>query len=210
MEFNMAWFWEAIGESTNFNIFIKDKQWAKENFEAFIEKEAYKYIVVKAFKITEGEENKSIDNYGDIWDYLTDRAIEYEKEHPEDISIEDCEDSDSDSTDDEEGTESQWHCDQHEDHPLLHDGLGGYNCSLCDEKEAKVQATLKTYEPTEENGVLGGVARTEPWKRPTVCDVPCERRTMNGRSWWKNQGYNSPCGCAWNALEKYVRNSLMD
>jgi hypothetical protein len=183
MEFNMAWFWEAIGESTNFNIFIKDKQWAKENFEAFIEKEAYKYIVVKAFKITEGEENKSIDNYGDIWDYLTDRAIEYEKEHPEDISIEDCEDSDSDSdsTDDEE-----------------------------DEKEAKVQAILKTYEPTEENGVLGGVARTEPWKRPTVCDVPCERRTMNGRSWWKNQGYNSPCGCAWNALEKYVRNSLMD
>jgi hypothetical protein len=100
MEFNMSWFWEAIGESTNFNIFIKDKKWAKENFEAFIEKEAYKYIVVKAFKVVEGKENESIDNYGSIWDYLTDQAIEYEKEHPEDISIEDCEDSDSDSDSD--------------------------------------------------------------------------------------------------------------
>ena len=30
----------------------------------------------------------------------------------------------------------------------------------------------------------------------TPCNPPCEKRSMLGRSWWKNQGYNSPCGCA--------------
>ena len=30
----------------------------------------------------------------------------------------------------------------------------------------------------------------------TPCNPPCTPREMIGRSWWKNLGYNSPCGCA--------------
>jgi len=64
---------------------------------------------------------------------------------------------------------------------------------------AKVQADLKTYEPTIVNGCLGG---DEVYTRPLPCKTPCEKRMlMNGRSWWKLQGYNFSCACAWDALE---------
>ncbi len=29
-----------------------------------------------------------------------------------------------------------------------------------------------------------------------VCNPPCVKRSMIGRSWWKCYGFNSPCGCA--------------
>lgn len=33
----------------------------------------------------------------------------------------------------EKGEESEWYCDRHEDEKLLHDGMGGHYCELCDE-----------------------------------------------------------------------------
>ena len=68
---------------------------------------------------------------------------------------------------------------------------------------AKVQAELKTYEPTRENGCIGG---GEVYTRPLPCKTPCEKRNMNGRSWWKLQGYNFMCACAWDALETSLMN----
>lgn len=29
-----------------------------------------------------------------------------------------------------------------------------------------------------------------------MCEPPCKPRSMMGTSWWKNLGYNTPCGCA--------------
>lgn len=36
-----------------------------------------------------------------------------------------------------------------------------------------------------------------------ICETPCKRRPMIGRSWWKLLGYNSPCSCAEKAYEEY-------
>jgi hypothetical protein len=33
-----------------------------------------------------------------------------------------------------------------------------------------------------------------------MCNVPCERSPKLGSSWWKNLGYDSPCGCAFTRL----------
>jgi len=73
---------------------------------------------------------------------------------------------------------------------------------------AKVQADLKTYEPTRANGVIGG-DDDEVYTRPLPCKTPCEKSVMNGRSWWKLRGYNSICACAWDALETYLMNELI-
>jgi hypothetical protein len=72
---------------------------------------------------------------------------------------------------------------------------------------AKVQADLKTYEPTRANGVIN--EGCEVYTRPLPCKTPCEKRTMNGRSWWKLQGYNSICACAWDALETSLMRKLI-
>ena len=73
---------------------------------------------------------------------------------------------------------------------------------------AKVQTDLKTYEPTRANGVIGG-AVDEVYTRPLPCKTPCEKRAMNGRSWWKLQGYNFSCACAWDALETSLMRKLI-
>ena len=39
----------------------------------------------------------------------------------------------------------------------------------------------------------------------TKCKTPCEKRPMMGRSWYKQFGYNSPCSCAHEAHEVYVK-----
>ena len=39
---------------------------------------------------------------------------------------------------------------------------------------------------------------TETIKNEKFCNgVCCERSLMNGRSWWKYLGFNSPCKCAY-------------
>jgi len=38
------------------------------------------------------------------------------------------------------------------------------------------------------------------------CKTPCVPRPMNGRSWWKNNGFNFDCHCAWK-VEKENRNN---
>ena len=38
-----------------------------------------------------------------------------------------------------------------------------------------------------------------------MCEPPCEPRSMLGRSWWKNLGYNTPCKCADTLYEKGYR-----
>ena len=69
----------------------------------------------------------------------------------------------------------------------------------------EVEYLLKKYEPTIENGVLGG-----RWEgRPLPCATPCETRCMIGRSWWKNEGYNFACACAWDALETSLTRKLI-
>jgi hypothetical protein len=37
------------------------------------------------------------------------------------------------------------------------------------------------------------------------CEPPCEKRPMIGRSWWKQFGYNTACGCAYKAYENYEK-----
>lgn len=44
----------------------------------------------------------------------------------------------------------------------------------------------------------------------TPCNPPCETRQMIGRSWWKNQGYTFPCGCAVNAHNKKYPQSKIE
>tara|TARA_R100000951_G_scaffold525_1_gene2226 strand:+ start:286 stop:558 length:273 start_codon:yes stop_codon:yes gene_type:complete len=40
---------------------------------------------------------------------------------------------------------------------------------------------------------------TETIKNEKFCNgVCCKRRLMNGTSWWKYLGFNSPCKCAYN------------
>jgi hypothetical protein len=34
-----------------------------------------------------------------------------------------------------EGDQSEYYCEEHDDHILLHDGYGGYYCEACDEED---------------------------------------------------------------------------
>jgi hypothetical protein len=46
-----------------------------------------------------------------------------------------------------------------------------------------------------------------------MCKIPCERSPKLGSSWWKNLGYDSPCGCAFTRLaylEKEKNKTVLD
>jgi hypothetical protein len=74
--FNINWFYEAMNDmnyevevSTDFHI---------SSFEYHIEEHAMKYIVVKAFGVCDGVENKMIDiHHENIWTYLCEVALAY-------------------------------------------------------------------------------------------------------------------------------------
>jgi len=82
-------------------------------------------------------------------------------------------------------------------------GGGSYTdtCEKCFQEEAeyKRREAEKCRVIDNEEGVFEIPDFIKP------CKTPCVPRPMNGRSWWKLNGFNFDCYCAWN-VEKEKRN----
>ena len=46
-------------------------------------------------------------------------------------------------------------------------------------------------------------------ENPSRCNENCEKRNMIGRSWWKCNGYSSPCICAVKSEIERCNNEIM-
>lgn len=77
-------------------------------------------------------------------------------------------------------------------------------CEDCEEHRCKYCPCECSYEEEEEDELK------QELEDDTPCNPPCKTRPMIGRSWWKNQGYNSPCGCAVNAHNKKYPQSKIE
>ena len=60
-----------------------------------------------------------------------------------------------------------------------------------------VSKTLKCFERNVYSTIHPQTTMSSSTKSPIKmpCNPPCEKKMMIGRSWWKQMGYNSPCGC---------------